>query len=382
MHRRSFLAGLSTLALAQGLAGCQSNAQLQLESYFLRSTIPSQLFNQFRRQLGEGMGLDLDPFQNLTELFEQLQTWRREMTKPETDPAASVPIRAVTIGNYWLSQAIKQQLIQPLNLDNLSSWNRLPLVWQSLVTRDQQGTLAGFSGASSDLSVWGAPYRWGMTVLVYRKDKFEQLGWMPQDWGDLWRPELRGKISLLNQPREVIGLTLKRLGHSYNTPEPGGVADLKTALTDLNNQTKFYSSDAYLQPLLLEDTWVAMGWSTDVLPELRQDDRLAIVVPKSGTALWADLWVQPFRSSSLGDAGQKLFNQWLDFWWQPEIVNQLSQFSDALSPLAVSGQTPGRTAKLLLADTESFARHEFLNPIADKTTQQFRSLWLEMRKQV
>jgi putative spermidine/putrescine transport system substrate-binding protein len=381
MHRRSFLAGLGTLALTQGLGGCQSNSQQQLETYFLRSTVPSQLFNQFRSQLS-GANLKLDPLLSLEALFERLQSWRRELGQPSANASGPLPVRTLSLGNFWLSQAIRQQLIQPLNLDKLTNWSRLPLVWQSLVTRDRQGNLADISSASSDLQVWGAPYRWGMTVIVYRKDKFAKLGWAPQDWSDLWRPELQGKLSLLNQPREVIGLTLKRLGSSYNIAEPAGVEGIQQALKDLNRQVRFYSSDAYIQPLLLEDTWAAVGWSTDVLPEVRQDDRLAIAVPKAGTSLWADVWVQPNQNGNLDDPSQKLLNRWLDFWWQPEVVNQLSQYSDALSPLAVSGQTPGRTSQLLLPNADSFARHEFLNPLADKTITQLRSLWQDMRKPI
>ena len=38
-----------------------------------------------------------------------------------------------------------------------------------------------------------------------------------QDWSDLWRPELAGKISMVDSPREIIGAVLKYMGSSYNT---------------------------------------------------------------------------------------------------------------------------------------------------------------------
>lgn len=38
-----------------------------------------------------------------------------------------------------------------------------------------------------------------------------------QDWKDLWRPELAGRISMVDSPREVIGAVLKYMGASYNT---------------------------------------------------------------------------------------------------------------------------------------------------------------------
>ena len=38
-----------------------------------------------------------------------------------------------------------------------------------------------------------------------------------KDWKDLWRPELAGRISMVNSPREVIGTVLKYMGASYNS---------------------------------------------------------------------------------------------------------------------------------------------------------------------
>jgi len=40
-----------------------------------------------------------------------------------------------------------------------------------------------------------------------------------QDWEDLWRPELAGRISMVDSPREVIGAVLKYMGASYNTDD-------------------------------------------------------------------------------------------------------------------------------------------------------------------
>ena len=76
---------------------------------------------------------------------------------------------------------------------------------------------------------------------------------------------MKGNISLLNQAREVIGLTLKKLGKSYNTEDIGQVENLKSELVQLNQQVKFYSSDNYLQSLVIGDTWLAVGWSKDCL---------------------------------------------------------------------------------------------------------------------
>lgn len=37
--------------------------------------------------------------------------------------------------------------------------------------------------------------------------------------------------------------------------------------------------------------WVAVGWSSDIIPVAKRMSNVAVIVPKSGASLWADLWV-------------------------------------------------------------------------------------------
>ncbi len=274
----------------------------------------------------------------------------------------------VTLGDYWLALAIEQKLIQPLDTAKLQQWENLPSRWQELVRRNALGQL------DPQGQVWAAPYRWGNTVIAYNRNKFKSLGWTPTEWSDLWREELRDRISLLNQPREVIGLTLKKLGHSYNIENLNTVPDLEKELRALHQQVKFYSSDTYLQPLILGDTWLAVGWSTDVLPVMQRYQQIAAVIPQSGTALWADLWVRPdgIRSStSLGE-------QWIDFCWQSENAQQISLLTEATSPITEQlkpADIPERLRSLLLPNPQIFKRSDFLRPLSKATMQQYQSLW-------
>jgi putative spermidine/putrescine transport system substrate-binding protein len=388
MQRRSFLTGLGALALGQGLMGCSQPGPLDLQAYFLRGTAPGPIFSKFQPQVAGGK-LDLKPTVTMAELFSQLRSWYQELQQSNSsDNPNAPPLRVVSLGDYWLGPAIAQGLIQPLNPAAWPQWSKVPQIWQGVVSRNRSGYLASDTAAQ----VWGAPYRWGMTAMVYRPDKFKSLGWQPSDWSDLWKPELRQRFSLLDSPREVIGLTLKKMGRSYNTINPKDVAGLTAELAKLNQQVKYYSSDTYLQALLRGDTWLAVGWSQDILVEARQDDSLKVVVPNSGTALWTDIWVSPKgrAAATPTDAATQLLNQWCDFWWQPEIASQLSQFGDALSPLLADAATlasnpspiPGFAAQALLPKSVSFDRHEFLEPLPPETIQQFRDLWLGMRKVV
>lgn len=417
MSRRSLLIALGAWAVAQGVAGCGSRGSAALNIEYLDSSMPTSLLQEFQRSV-VAERVKFVPVENLAELYDHLVV-AQQPARPQTSPlgplrrllggdapdaqpsnqrSAQFPTRAadwLTLGDYWLAAAIQYGLIDPLDQEMLPGWANLPSLWQRLVRRDEQGHLAAAG------KIWAAPYRWGSLAIAYQIEAFEALGWAPTDWGDLWRPEIAGKMSLLDSPRAVIGLTLKHLGETLNSLNPQSVSELPQALGALQAQVKTYSSTAYLQPLLLGDTWLAVGWSSDILPLLRRDPRYGAVVPSSGTALFADLWVRPALSratsassgsaqSDLGGSGadentKTLLSQWIEFCWQPDTAQRLSIQSYGASPMVVTGDRANlaetlRDEPVLLPDAEVLEKSEFIAPLPDEAIAHYRELWIKMRR--
>lgn len=398
MDRRSFLAGAGSLTLAQLMSGCSNGNQAALRIRLLKDSIPAQLVGEFRQGLQQSFTLKFDPEKQIKEVFQNLQAWKQQAEKKDSKSQFPLPFvrnlpfigkqtpaiaDLVTLGDAWLESAIKQQLIQPLKITELNGWQQLPARWQEIVTRDKQGQLTN-SG-----QVWGAPYRWGTTVIAYNREKVKDWGWTPTDWSDLWRPELRGRIALLDQPREIIGLTLKKLGASYNTTNLSQVKDLKKELLALHRQVKLYSSAHYLEPLIMGDVDVAVGWSTDIFPLRTVYRQIQAVVPLSGTALWTDIWVQPAMNRNQSNSeeisdGQALIKQWIDFCWQPKPAREISLFSNATSPMLTNVNQADlpedlRKNRLLLPPPPVLDKSEFLKPLPKAAIDQYKNLWKEIR---
>lgn len=371
MDRRFFLQTLGAVTLNQVLSACQQNNRDVLEVHFLQKTLPPQLIGKFRSRSPASLQITLQSSPQA--IFSQLEKWHKAtQTQPQKSSAASVPStlpppRLASLGDYWLTQAIQNNLIQPIEVKKLKRWSALDAQWQQLARRDRNGNPATTG------EIWGAPYRWGATLIAYRPDKFKELGWEPTDWSDLWRPELQGRISLLNQPREVIGLTLKKLKQSYNLDNLEVISELPGELERLDKQVLFYDSTHYLEPLILEDTWAAVGWSSDILPTLAREPDLKAVFPISGTALWADLWVQPQTSQP------EVAHQWINFWWEAAIANNLSEFTTAISPALSQPLTKKSQSQLLVAYPDRYKRSEFLSPLSPTTLEQYQKLWQTMR---
>ncbi|MBD2293888.1 extracellular solute-binding protein [Anabaena sphaerica FACHB-251] len=379
MDRRSFLLGTSGLVVSQMLIGCNGKNQTQFNVQLLKGSIPGHVVNQFRKSLQSQASLKFVPINQIHDLFKQLQTWQQpEANKegwrrflPFTQSQKVSKSDLVTLGDYWLKAAIEQKLIQPLATEQIKQWSALNQKWQQLVKRDDQGNL------NPQGQVWAAPYRWGNTVIIYNREKLQQFDWQPQDWDDLWRSELRSRISLLNHPREVIGLVLKKLGKSYNTENIAQISSLETELQTLNQQVKFYDSTTYLEPLITGDTWLAVGWSNDVIPVLTRYPKLSAVIPQSGTAIWADLWVQP-----AGVNKNNLLSEWVNFCWQPNIAKQITILTKTNTPIATNiaaSDISEPLQNLLLINQELLDKSEFLLPLSAAATQKYDSLFKKMK---
>ncbi|MGL5870822.1 MAG: extracellular solute-binding protein [Xenococcaceae cyanobacterium] len=385
-NRRSFLVNLSAYAIAQLLLGC-NREQTNLKIILLKNSIPRQLIGNFKAKIAQSDRFSFKPEPDLKNLYDLLEIWQGKLDKRNALnkllfflPGGQLPevASAISLGDAWLASAIAQGSIEPLDLDNLPGWQQLPTLWQQLVKRNNKGDL------DENGAVWGAPYRWGTTAIAYDSDKIKDWGWIPSDWSDLWREECKGRISLLDDSREVIGLTLKKLGHSYNSKDLKAIPNLKKELLALHQQVKFYSSDRYLQPLALGDTWLAVGWSTDLLSMRTRYPNIKVILPRSGTALWSDLWVRPKQKAKPDKQNPVKIEQWLDFCWQNKSAIEISLFTDAASPVILNTDRDRlpediRNNPLFLPETAILDKCEFLNPLPSESLKQYQDLWKEIR---
>ncbi|WP_295614030.1 extracellular solute-binding protein [Chamaesiphon sp. GL140_3_metabinner_50] len=398
MQRRHFLVTLGSLALGSGLTSCQNQDRAILRLLALKNSIPSQLLGEFSKSIQPtDVKVELVGESQFKEVLTQLQEWAKTgkaeakgLKVPLVPPAQSAEYipNLVSIGDAWLLTAIQEKLIQPIAVKDLQNWGKLESRWRELPQRDDRGN------NSANGQIWGVPYRWGTTVIIYRRDRLKDANIpIPTDWADLWNPQLRQRISVLDRSREVIGLTLKKLGYSYNLADLSQAIDLNLQLTKLHQQVKFYSADNYLQPLVTGDTWVAVGWSSDAIDVIEKNPNIGAIVPASGTAMFADLWVQPAVSSKLTSAERlavandnrtKLNRQWLDYCLQPKTSEQISIFTNATAPLltslAASEISPDlKSRALVLPPKNVLDKSEFIYPLSSKSKEQYDRLWREIR---
>src|SRR5262249_46580022 len=63
---------------------------------------------------------------------------------------------------------------------------------------------------------WSVPYMWSGTGIVYSRS----IGRPPVRWADLWEPRLKSRLTMLDDPEDLLGACLKKLGLSFNATAP------------------------------------------------------------------------------------------------------------------------------------------------------------------
>jgi spermidine/putrescine transport system substrate-binding protein len=129
------------------------------------------------------------------------------------------------------------------------------------------------------------PYLWGTVGIGYNAAVVTEV---PTSWDVLWDPQYSGRISMLNDQREVFGLALRSLGHSLNSQKPRFIQQAKDKLILQKPLVKAYTSEQYDQLLVSGDVVLAHAWGGPVARAMREDPSIRYAIPKEGGTIWTD----------------------------------------------------------------------------------------------
>jgi len=129
------------------------------------------------------------------------------------------------------------------------------------------------------------PYLWGTVGIGYNAKVISEV---PTTWNVLWNPEYSGRISMLNDQREVFGLALRALGYSLNSRDRQAIQEAKDRLINQKPLVKVYTSEQFDQLLVSGDVVLAHAWGGPVARAMREDSSIRYAIPEEGGTIWAD----------------------------------------------------------------------------------------------
>lgn len=224
-------------------------------------------------------------------------------------------------------------------------------------------------------NTFSVPYFWGTLGIVYN-DKFIS-GEKIQHWDDLWRPELKNNIMLIDGAREVMGLSLDSLGDSINSKNMKQLNQAVEKLNTLTPNVKAIVADEIKMYMANEESAVAVTFSGEAADMMAENSHLHYVIPSEGSNLWFDNIVIP--KTSKNQAGAYDF---INFMLQPKNAAQNAEY--------IGYSTPNEKALALLPkeisndpqfypDDETISHLEVYKDLGSEYLQIYNDLYLEFK---
>jgi spermidine/putrescine transport system permease protein len=216
------------------------------------------------------------------------------------------------------------------------------------------------------------PYFWGVTGIAYDTRKVAAA----DSWGALWDERHKGRILMLDDPRETIGAALKWKGHSMNATDPRLLREARDLLVRQKPLVRTYDSSSFDDALITGDVWIEQAWNGQIAKAIDENPHLAFVVPKEGAPTYLDSLAIP------ADAPHpELAHAFLDFTLEAEIAAEICRTMKYSSPnRAALGLLPKeiRENPAIFPPPEVAQRLEWLRDIGEAVPV-YERLWTEVK---
>jgi spermidine/putrescine transport system substrate-binding protein len=178
-----------------------------------------------------------------------------------------------------------------------------------------------------------------------------------QSVDQLWSDELKGKVTVLSEMRDTMGVILLSLGIDI----AAGITEAQWQQgLDLMNEKLGDNSiykvqgNEYSKDLVNGTAWAGIVWSGDVFVlNAENDDQWGFALPDSGGTLWSDNMLIPSTSSHQSNA-MALMNHYYD----PAVAAEVAAYVNYICPVK------GAQAEMEKIDPE-LATSEFIFPTSE-----------------
>ncbi len=169
-------------------------------------------------------------------------------------------------------------------------------------------------------------YMWGLTGFAYNAKALKKT---LVTWEDLWDPALRGKLTMLDDPSEVLGACLKKLGFSLNSENPRELEAARAEAIRQKPLVRAYINAEVKPQLIAGDVWAAQLWNGDAYQAIAENPELRYCLPAHGFALFAD------SAAILSNARNKdAAYRWIDYVLRPEVSASIARATYFATPSA------------------------------------------------
>lgn len=176
---------------------------------------------------------------------------------------------------------------------------------------------------------YSLPWQTGFAGIAYNP---EVTGREIRSVADLFDPAFAGKIGMLTEMRDTMGLLMLGLGVDISNitsfDQAAAAFEQLEAAKDSGQIRRFHGND-YFDDLSNGNFAACIAWSGDVAQLQYDDPRIQFVFPEEGATSWADTMVMPKGAVNRSQAAA-----WMNFVYDPVQAAQIAAWVQYVSPVA------------------------------------------------
>jgi spermidine/putrescine transport system substrate-binding protein len=274
---------------------------------------------------------------------------------------------------FAMPPLIKQNLVQPLNLAKLPNAKNInPAFMNSVFDPGNKFSL---------------PYSFTTTLLGYNETKLKELGINPDSWAMIFDPvilaKLKGKITVLDDSREVFAAALMYNGFSANSVNPDELKKAQETIIKAKPFWAAFNGQSYIKELTVGNIWVAHGYSSDMFQAVadakaaKRKFSINFGLQKEGNTLSVDNMML-LKNAPRPDLAYQFINFMLEGKNAADLTNMIGAGNPNLA--AVPFVKPEiKALPSVFPDAVAMKKLQQLNALEGKQLRELNKLWTKVK---
>ncbi|WP_296666487.1 spermidine/putrescine ABC transporter substrate-binding protein [Demequina sp.] len=165
---------------------------------------------------------------------------------------------------------------------------------------------------------YSAPWQSGFSGIAYNKSLVGEVGSVSEL---LTRADLKGKVTMLTEMRDTMGLLLLADGANPAdfTDDQWGTAIEKLSKARADGQIRAFTGNEYINDLAAGNIAACVAWSGDVAAA--EDENLVFLPPEEGMMIWSDNMLVPVQGNHKANA-----EKWINNYYDPAVAAKLAAY--------------------------------------------------------
>lgn len=265
------------------MTSCQSSNEPTLRIFIWSDYIKQELVDRFKAE--HNVQVIIDTYDSNESMYAKLKL-------------GSDGYDLIFPSDYFMDLMIKQGMIQPIDFDKIANEGNIDPKYLAFI--------------NSTIQKHGIPYMISIAGIAYRKDKVPNF---EPSWGIFGNSDYRGRMTMMNDIREVFAAALMYLGYSPNSIEPLEIHQAAELLIDWKKNLAKFEGEQYKAGIASAEYLVVHGYNGDIMQVIEENPDVGFAYPKEGTILAMDLMAIPTNAPN-----KELAHEFINFLLQPDVA--------------------------------------------------------------